>query len=41
MRPSEIARATSGKVSTTRERLRRLHKLGVVESAADGWRATV
>jgi hypothetical protein len=41
MRPSDIARATGGKVSTTRERLRRLHKLGVVESAADGWRATV
>jgi hypothetical protein len=41
MRPSEIARATRGNLSTTRERLRRLHKLGVVESAADGWRATV
>jgi hypothetical protein len=41
MKASDIARATRGKLSTTRERLRRLHKLGVVESAADGWRATV
>jgi Bacterial regulatory protein, arsR family len=38
MRPSEIAKATRGKLSTTRERLRRLHKRGVVEPAADGWR---
>ena len=38
MRPSEIARATQGKLSTTRERLRRLQKRGVVEPAADGWR---
>ena len=30
MRPSEIARATQGKLSTTRERLRRLRKRGVV-----------
>jgi hypothetical protein len=39
MRPSEIAKATRGKLSTTRERLRRLHKRGAVEPAADGWRA--
>ena len=38
MRPSEIVRATQGKLSTTRERLRRLQKRGVVEPAADGWR---
>jgi DNA-binding IclR family transcriptional regulator len=38
MRPSEIVRATQGKLSTTRERLRRLQKRGVVELAADGWR---
>jgi hypothetical protein len=38
MRPSEIARVTRGKLSTTRERLRRLRKRGVVEPAADGWR---
>jgi hypothetical protein len=41
MRTGDIARATSGKLSTTREWLRRLHKRGIVESAADGWRATV
>jgi DNA-binding IclR family transcriptional regulator len=41
MKAGDVARATRGKLSTTRERLRRLHKLGVVESAADGWRATV
>ena len=40
MRPSEIAEAMQGNLSTTRERLRRLHKRGVVESAAEGWRAT-
>jgi hypothetical protein len=40
MRPSEIAKATRGKLSTTRERLRRLHKRGTVEPSADGWRAT-
>jgi hypothetical protein len=38
MRPSEIVRATQGKLSMTRERLRRLRKRGVVEPAADGWR---
>jgi hypothetical protein len=38
MRPSEIVRATQGKLITTRERLRRLQKRGVVEPAADGWR---
>jgi hypothetical protein len=38
MRPSEFARATRAKVSTTRERLRRLRKRGVVEPAEDGWR---
>jgi hypothetical protein len=38
MRPSEIVRATQGKHSTTRERLQRLRKRGVVEPAADGWR---
>ena len=38
MRPSEIVRATQGKLSTTRERLRRLRKRGVVEPAEDGWR---
>jgi hypothetical protein len=38
MRPSEIVRATHGKLSTTRERLRRLRKRGVVEPAEDGWR---
>jgi DNA-binding IclR family transcriptional regulator len=41
MKAGDIARATRGKLSTTRERLRRLHKRGVVESAADGRRATV
>ena len=40
MRPSEIVRATHGKLSTTRERLRRLRKRGVVEPAEDGWRVT-
>jgi hypothetical protein len=40
MRPSEIAKATRGKLSTTRERLRRLRTHGVIEPAADGWRAT-
>ena len=38
MRPSEIAKATRGALSTTRERLRRLRKRGVVELAEDGWR---
>ena len=38
MRPSEIAKATLGKLNTTRERLRRLRKRGVVEPAEDGWR---
>ena len=38
MRPSETARVTRAKLSTTRERLRRLQKRGVVEPAADGWR---
>ena len=38
MRPSEIARATQGKLSTMRERLRRLRKRSVVEPAEDGWR---
>jgi predicted transcriptional regulator len=38
MWPSEFARATRAKVSTTRERLRRLRKRGVVEPAEDGWR---
>jgi hypothetical protein len=38
MRPSQIAKATQGKLSTTRERLQRLRKRGVVEPAADGWR---
>jgi hypothetical protein len=37
MRPSEIAKATRGKLSTTRERLRKLRKRGVVEPVADGW----
>jgi hypothetical protein len=37
MRPSEIVRVTHGKLSTTRERLRRLRKRGVVEPAGDGW----
>jgi hypothetical protein len=41
MRPSEIAKATRGKLSTTRERLQRLRKRGVVESAAEGWRLAV
>src|SRR6516164_2507484 len=40
MRPSEIVRVTQGKLSTTRERLRRLRKRGVVEPAEDGWRLT-
>jgi tRNA(Ile)-lysidine synthase TilS/MesJ len=40
MRPNEIAKATRGKLSTTRERLRRLHKRGAVEPAAEGWRLT-
>jgi hypothetical protein len=40
-RPSEIARVTRGKLSTTRERLRRLGKRGVVEPASDGWRLAV
>ena len=38
MRPSQIAKATQGKLSTTRERLQRLRKRGVVEPVADGWR---
>jgi hypothetical protein len=38
MRPSEIVRATQGKLSTTRKRLRRLCERGVVEPAQDGWR---
>jgi DNA-binding IclR family transcriptional regulator len=38
MRPSEIAKATRAKLSTTRERLRRLRKRGVVEPGEDGWR---
>jgi DNA-binding IclR family transcriptional regulator len=38
MRPSEIVRATHGKLSTTRECLRRLRKRGVVDPAEDGWR---
>jgi hypothetical protein len=37
MRPSEIVWATQGKLSTTRERLRRLRKRGVVASAEDSW----
>jgi hypothetical protein len=41
MRPSEIVRATQGKLSTMRERLRRLRKRGVVEPAKDGWRLTL
>jgi hypothetical protein len=40
MRPSEIVRVTQGKLSTTREPLRRLRKRGVVEPAEDGWRVT-
>jgi hypothetical protein len=38
MRPSEIAKATRAKLSTTRERLRRLRKRGVVDPAEGGWR---
>jgi hypothetical protein len=38
MRPSEIAKATRSKLSTTRERLQRLRKRGEVEPTADGWR---
>jgi hypothetical protein len=38
MRPSEIAKATRAKLSTARERLRRLRKHGVVEPAEEGWR---
>jgi hypothetical protein len=38
MRPSEIAKVMRGKLSTTRERLRKLRKRGEVESAVDGWR---
>jgi hypothetical protein len=41
MKAADIARATRGKLSTTRERLRRLRKRGAVEAAADGWRATL
>jgi hypothetical protein len=33
-----LGSATRGEISTTRERLRRLRKRGVVELAADGWR---
>jgi hypothetical protein len=36
MRPSDIVRATQGRLSTTREQ--RLRKRGVVESVPDGWR---
>jgi hypothetical protein len=38
MRPSEIVKATRGKLGTTRERLQRLRKRGVVELAPNGWR---
>jgi hypothetical protein len=36
MRPSDIVRATQGRLSTTRER--RLRKRGVGEPVQDGWR---
>ena len=38
MRPSETARVTRAKLSTTRERLQRLRKRAVVEPAEEGWR---
>jgi hypothetical protein len=41
MKSGDTARATRGKLSTTRKRLRRLHKRGLVELAPHGWRATV
>jgi Mn-dependent DtxR family transcriptional regulator len=40
MKAGDIARTMQGRLRTTRERLRRLHKRGFVESTADGWRAT-
>jgi hypothetical protein len=40
MKAGEIARATRGKLDTMRERMRRLHKHGVVDPAANGLRAT-
>jgi hypothetical protein len=40
MRPAEITKAMSAKISTTNERLRRLKQKGLIEPCEGGWTAT-